>query len=417
MRGKSLNGPGKSSAHLLQKERATASLGSLVANVRRMPGASTLDLLATVSQFFVQQASTSAEQVLERVGARDAPSAPAPTAAPAAAAAARSAAATPVSGMGAAGRAAGAAAATFATGWAVSNNKIPPATEILSYAILEAAAELKVKAERRVFLGSNVALGVLLVPFHVLSCGLRALGWARVMVRPPKCILCALAALCCAPVTSLCGLVPVCDVQPEGARPLGSTADSADAQHLRFVQRELADLKAELTWIREAAQNGSTALSLAAPPVSGGGGPAAAAAAAAPAATPNPRAGLAPAPPPPPPPPPLAPPGLPSAVKSTPAAAARPPPPADTPGDLDGKTDLMAAIRAAGGNLRKAAAPSPAAAQGGSAAETTPSKLGDGRPDMRSIVPSTPPTLRKAVDHSPGGTPMPAERALFTAHR
>lgn len=84
---------------------------------------------------------------------------------------------------GTVGRAAGAAAATFATGWAVANNKVPPATGIIPYAVLEAAAELKVKTERRVFEGSNVALGVLLLPFHVLSCGLRALGWARVVVR------------------------------------------------------------------------------------------------------------------------------------------------------------------------------------------------------------------------------------------
>ena len=53
-------------------------------------------------------------------------------------------------------------------------DKVPPATEILSYAILEAAAELKIKAERRLFRGSNLALGVLLMPFHVRAASLPA---------------------------------------------------------------------------------------------------------------------------------------------------------------------------------------------------------------------------------------------------
>eukprot|EP01043_Picozoa_sp_COSAG02_P021138 COSAG02_NODE_1065_length_14831_cov_34.330981_3_plen_195_part_00 len=150
-----------------------------------MPAESTLHLLSTVSLFFAQQAAAKFETLLgglvqQRETTRDIPSRVG-----SAAAGAKATAAPGMGGSGAvgtAGRAAGAAAATFATGWAVANNKVPPATGIIPYAILEAAAELKVKTERCVFEGSNVALGVLLLPFHVLSCGLRALGWARVMV-------------------------------------------------------------------------------------------------------------------------------------------------------------------------------------------------------------------------------------------
>jgi len=80
--------------------------------------------------------------------------------------------------MGAA-RKATAAAAVAATGWAVVQDKVPPATEILSYAILEAAAELKIKAERRLFRGSNLALGVLLMPFHVRCLSLPPLRGGR----------------------------------------------------------------------------------------------------------------------------------------------------------------------------------------------------------------------------------------------
>ena len=138
---------------------------------------------------------------------------------------------------------------------------------------------------------------MLLLPFHVLTCGLRALGWAPVMVSPHA-ILRGLRF-----VGSW--LTPVharCAEQPEGATPLGSTSDNAEAQHLRFVQRELAELKAELTFIRQAAEGGQLALT--APPVGSAAG--------APPPPPRPRAGLAPPPPPPPPPP--------SAAKSTPAA-------------------------------------------------------------------------------------------------
>ena len=141
-----------------------------------MPAESTLNLLSTVSLFFAQQAAAKAEKLLGELVQREPPPAvrdiPAPSGG--------SAAAQGMSAGGTAstaGRAAGAAAATFAAGWAVANHKVPPATGIIPYAILEAAAELKVKTERRVFEGSNIALGVLLLPFHVLSCGLRAFGW------------------------------------------------------------------------------------------------------------------------------------------------------------------------------------------------------------------------------------------------
>ena len=139
-----------------------------------------MDLLVTVSTFLSQQGAGAVGELLETVGASPLPEQGATLVAVAAASA--SASATSGASMGATGKAAAAAAAA-ATGWAVVNDHVPPATEILSYAILEAAAELKLKMERKVFRGSNVALGVLLLPIHVLKCGLRALGWAPVMVR------------------------------------------------------------------------------------------------------------------------------------------------------------------------------------------------------------------------------------------
>ena len=182
-----------------------------------------------------------------------------------------------------------------------------------------------------------------------------------------------------------------CPEQPEGATPLGSTSDNAEAQHLRFVQRELADLKSELTFIRQAAEGGQ--LALAAPSAGSAAGVA--------PQPPKPRAGLAPPPPPPPPPPS-------SAAKSAPAASAAAPQTAAVSADPDGVSDLMAAIRNAGGALKKPKQPDDADASvaysPSIAAVATPTKNSDGRPNMAAIVPSTPPTLRK-VDHSPGGTP------------
>ena len=145
-----------------------------------MPAESTLNLLSTVSLFFAQQAAAKAEKLLGELVQREPPPAVRDIPASGGSAAAQSMGAGGTAST--AGRAAGAAAATFAAGWAVANHKVPPATGIIPYVILEAAAELKVKTERRVFEGSNIALGVLLLPFHVLSCGLRAFGWARVMV-------------------------------------------------------------------------------------------------------------------------------------------------------------------------------------------------------------------------------------------
>ena len=304
-----------------------------------MPDESTLNLLSTISLFFAQQASARAEKLLAELVQREPPAAgPSRVAGAAAASAvASAAAAAPVPGMGTAGRAAGAAAATFATGWAVANDKVPPATGIIPYAILETAAEFKVKTEQRVFEGSNVALGVLLFPFHLLSCGLRALGWARIMV-------CSAHTQCTARLARLLPLLTnvtrmaVCAEQPEGATPLRSIGDSADAQRLRFVQRELAELKAEISLIRQAAQGVpgvGAALALAAAPEQ-------------PAVAARSAPALRAAPPPPPPPPPPQPAGSAPAVHSTPTSD-KVPPVSNTPADMDGKTDLMAAIRAAGG--------------------------------------------------------------------
>lgn len=166
------------------------------------------------------------------------------------------------------------------------------------------------------------------------------------------------------------------------------------------MQRELADLKAEITLIRQAAQ--------------GTPAPAATLALAAPvepqtAASRSTPARHAP-PPPPPPAPPLHQPAQSQTAPSTPTAEVVASV-SNTPADLDGKTDLMAAIRAAGGSLRKASLKTSRVPTDGGNNET-PKKLNDGRPDMCAIVPSTPPTLRKAAAHSPGGTPQATQRAL-----
>eukprot|EP01043_Picozoa_sp_COSAG02_P021137 COSAG02_NODE_1065_length_14831_cov_34.330981_2_plen_443_part_00 len=177
-------------------------------------------------------------------------------------------------------------------------------------------------------------------------------------------------------------------------------SDSADAQRLRFVQRELADLKAEISLIRQAAQaapGAGATLALAAAPEHP-----AEVARTSPARRPLP---------PPPPPPPAQPSGSAPAVSSTPTSDVVPAI-SNTPADMDGKCDLMAAIRAAGGSLRKAALKTSQMPEDGST-DATPAKLNDGRPNMRSIVPSTPPTLRKVAEHSPGGTPMGTPRALI----
>ena len=235
------------------------------------------------------------------------------------------------------------------------------------------------------------------------------------------------------------GWAPVLPAPAAGA-PFGSrSAQSAEAQHRRFVQRELAELKSEMALLRQAAPG--KVLALQDSPTESNVTP--------PRATPPPipprsaTTAARPVPPPPPPPPP-------------PSAARAAPPPASASKDPDGKSDLLAAIRAAGGALRQiAAAPSdttntpapvaepsispilpaaptpadetqepepegpppvpaytPTAFSDAAAAATATSVLDrSGRPDMRAIIPNTPPTLRRAADHSPGGTPAMTERS------
>ena len=231
-----------------------------------------------------------------------------------------------------------------------------------------AVAEFKLRVERGLFEGTNVAVGVMLLPFQVLGFGLRKLGWAH-------------------QDQSATGLV--------ASAGWGSTDQNASAQQFRFLMRELAELRQELGAMKAHGRQASV------PGHQAGGPPELETAH--PATRPAVRRMAPPAPPPPPP-------QQQQQLADKPQAAAAAAP-----------LDLLSAIRAAGGKACRTPGGGGglrAAPAGGTPSAPTPpgdapppsssknfTTATSGRPNMASIVPATPPKLRK-TEHSPGGTPV-----------